>query len=189
MHFLNNKCIINSQFWDKTINLRKKWFSNWPLYYFLFFCLVMCHESQTWGLVAIEKMYIIYFMHIDLIQSSSSNHWTKFNFDSKWALNYKILSCTFWSFLFYVWDFKKNSSRFQLTTYLSYLLYIIFLDEKWLTCNVFSPLGERTIWGGQLGQFYNMCIKYTPPNVLHLIMGFIFGVWAFYFDFQNFNVI
>jgi hypothetical protein len=133
-------------------------------------------------------MYVIYFMHIDFIQSSSSNHWMKFKFDSEWTLNYKILSCTFCSF-FLCLKILKIVSWFQLTTYISYLLYINFLDEKWLTCNVFSPLGDSTLWGGQLGQFYNMCIKYAPLNVLHLIMSFIFCVWAFYFDFHKVNVI
>jgi hypothetical protein len=46
------------------------------IYSFLF-GLVMCHESQTWSLMAIEKMYVIYFMHIEFIQSSSYNHWIK----------------------------------------------------------------------------------------------------------------
>jgi hypothetical protein len=29
----------------------------------------MCHEPQTWNFMAFEKMYIIYFMHIDFIKS------------------------------------------------------------------------------------------------------------------------
>jgi len=40
----------------------------WALNYFSF-GLVMCHEPQTWSPMAFEKMYIIYFMHIDFIQS------------------------------------------------------------------------------------------------------------------------
>jgi len=32
--------------------------------------------------------------------------------------------------------------KFQFITYLSYLLYIIFLGENWLTCNVLSLLNE-----------------------------------------------
>jgi hypothetical protein len=63
--------------------------------FFHFFGLVMCHESQTWGLMVVENMYVIYFMHIDFIQIFSFNHWIKFNFDSKWNLSSKILSCTF----------------------------------------------------------------------------------------------
>jgi hypothetical protein len=35
----------------------------------------MCHEPQTRGPMAIEKMYVIYFMHIDFIQMSSFNYW------------------------------------------------------------------------------------------------------------------
>jgi len=45
--------------------------------------------------MAIEKMYVTYFMHIDFIQISSFNHWIEFNFDSKWALSSKMFSCTF----------------------------------------------------------------------------------------------
>jgi hypothetical protein len=33
--------------------------------------------------MAIKEMYIIYFMHVDFIQSSSSNHLIKLNFDPK----------------------------------------------------------------------------------------------------------
>jgi hypothetical protein len=95
--------------------IRRKRFYRWALYIFsFFFGLVVCYEPQTWGLV--EKMYIIYFMHIDFIQSSSFNHWIKLNFDSKWTLNSKILSCM--------------PSRFQFIVYLSYLFYITFLGEN-----------------------------------------------------------
>jgi hypothetical protein len=95
-HFLSNKFIINFYFWKKTITFIKKKIYRWALYYFLvFFGLVMCHEPQTWSPMVIEKMYFVYFMHIDLIQISSSNHWIKLNYDSKWTLSSKILSCTF----------------------------------------------------------------------------------------------
>ncbi len=43
--------------------------------------------------------------------------------------------------------------------------------------------------GGQFGEFHDICVNYTLKNVLHLILGFIFGVWASYFDFQKVNVI
>jgi hypothetical protein len=37
-HFLNNKCIVNSYFWDKSITLRKRGrFYMWALYYFFNF--------------------------------------------------------------------------------------------------------------------------------------------------------
>jgi hypothetical protein len=42
----------------------------------------MFYEPQTWGPMAIENMYVIYFKHIDFIQFSSSNYWIKFNFVS-----------------------------------------------------------------------------------------------------------
>jgi hypothetical protein len=31
--------------------------------------------------MAVEKMYVIYFMHIDFIQVFLSNYWMKLNFD------------------------------------------------------------------------------------------------------------
>jgi len=34
-------------------------------------------------------------MYINFIKSSSSNHWIKINFDSKWTLSSKMLSCNF----------------------------------------------------------------------------------------------
>ncbi len=42
---------------------------------------------------------------------------------------------------------------------------------------------------GQLGHFQNICMKYTFQNVLHLFLGFIFGVQALYFDIHKVNVI
>jgi hypothetical protein len=49
VHFLNNKWIMNSYFWEKTITLRKrkKDFKGGHCIIFSFFGLVMCHESQT----------------------------------------------------------------------------------------------------------------------------------------------
>jgi hypothetical protein len=38
LHFLNNKCIINSFFWGKIITLKKmRRFYRWALYYFFIF--------------------------------------------------------------------------------------------------------------------------------------------------------
>jgi hypothetical protein len=57
-------------FWEKTIIIifKRKKFNKWTLYYFLFFFgLVMCHEPQTWGPMNVEKMYVIYFMHIGFL--------------------------------------------------------------------------------------------------------------------------
>ncbi len=41
----------------------------------------------------------------------------------------------------------------------------------------------------QLGHFQNICMKHTPQNVLHLFLGFIFGVQALYFDIHKVIVI
>jgi hypothetical protein len=75
------------------------------LFFHYFFGLVMCHESQTWSLMVIEKMYIIYFMHIDFIQSSSSNHWIKFNFESQNVVMHIL------SFFFLCLGFSKNAIK------------------------------------------------------------------------------
>jgi hypothetical protein len=96
LHFLNNKCIINSFLGENIIFLKGEDFINGHCIIFsFFFGLVMFYKPQTWCLMAIEKMYVIYFMYIDFIQLSSSNHWIKLNFDSKWTLSSKMLSCTF----------------------------------------------------------------------------------------------
>jgi hypothetical protein len=43
--------------------------------------------------MAVEKIWVIYCIYINLMQSSSTNHWIKINFDSKWTLSFKMLSC------------------------------------------------------------------------------------------------
>jgi hypothetical protein len=40
---------------------------------------------------------------------------------------------------------------------------------------------------GQLGHSHDMCIKTHLQNVLHLILGFTFGVWVFIFKFGKIN--
>jgi hypothetical protein len=60
-----------------------------------FFCLVISYEPQTWGPMADKKLHIIYLVHVDFIQSFSSNHWIKINLDLKWNLSSKMLLCTF----------------------------------------------------------------------------------------------
>jgi hypothetical protein len=49
--------------------------------YFIF--LVMFYEPRTRVPMVVEKLWIIYCMYINFIQSSSFNCWIKFNFDSK----------------------------------------------------------------------------------------------------------
>jgi hypothetical protein len=42
-------------------------FYSWASYYFfIIFGLVICYEPQKWSFMAIEKMHVIYFMHIGL---------------------------------------------------------------------------------------------------------------------------
>jgi hypothetical protein len=65
LHFLSNKCIMNFYFWEKTITLKKGGdFIGGNCMTFKFsFGLVICYELQTWSRMAIEKMYVTYFMH------------------------------------------------------------------------------------------------------------------------------
>jgi hypothetical protein len=42
--------------------------------------------------------------------------------------------------------------------------------------------GESTLWGGHVGHFYNKYYSMHFLNVMHLILGFTFGVWVLYFD-------
>jgi len=46
----------------------------------------MFYKSQTWNHVVIEKMYVMYFVYNDFIQSISSNYWIKIDLDSKWTI-------------------------------------------------------------------------------------------------------
>ncbi len=49
--------------------------------------------------------------------------------------------------------------------------------------------GESTLWGGHMGYFYNKYYSMYFFNVMHLILGFTFGVWVLYFDdFHKVNV-
>jgi len=43
----------------------------------------------------VVKIYILYNMYITCTQSSEFDRWIKVNFDLKWTLSYKNLSCTF----------------------------------------------------------------------------------------------
>jgi hypothetical protein len=38
--------------------------------------------------------------------------------------------------------------------------------------------GESMLHGGQFGHFHDMYINIFLQNMLHLILGFTFGVWA-----------
>jgi hypothetical protein len=52
----------------------------------------MDHKHEALWPLKNSKLYYVY---IDFIQSSSSNHWIKINFDSKWILSSKMLLCKF----------------------------------------------------------------------------------------------
>jgi hypothetical protein len=77
-------------------------------------------------------------MHIDFIQSSSSNDWIKLSFDSMWTLISKLLSCTFLKKFLYL-KFTKDIIQILVYYVLSYLLYIIFLDKIGSPLMCFHP--------------------------------------------------
>jgi hypothetical protein len=46
--------------------------------------------------------------------------------------------------------------------------------------------GENTLWGGHFGHFH-MYVLYIFTTCVAFNLGFFFGVWAWYFDFQKVN--
>jgi hypothetical protein len=61
-------------------------------------------------------------------------------------------------------------------------------DKKCEVSHFLVPFkGKNTLGRAKLGTFIK-CIKSVHlKNVLHLFLGFIFGIWALYFDFHNVN--
>jgi hypothetical protein len=108
--FFNNECMIISSFQEKITTISKRSiFYIWALHYFFnFLCLVMFHESQTWILMVVEKLFVINLVYIDFIQSSSFNCWIKINFDSKWTLNPKFCCCANFKFFLLVFRLAKG---------------------------------------------------------------------------------
>jgi hypothetical protein len=84
--------IFMNQLGESTLHPSKFVISNTKKLHWVFWYV---WTPQTWSPMVVKKMYVAYFMHIDFIQSSSSNHWMGFNFYSKWTLSSKMLSCTF----------------------------------------------------------------------------------------------
>jgi hypothetical protein len=62
-------------------------------------------------------------------------------------------------------------------------LMVVKKCKLYILCTL--TLGEITL--GQFGHFHDMCIKYTPSKCVAFSLGFIFGVWALYFDFHKVN--
>jgi hypothetical protein len=55
--------------------------------------------------------------------------------------------------------------------------------------DIIFSLDESTLWETNLSIFITNIIIYTFENVLHLILSFIYGVWALYFEFHKVVVI
>ncbi len=118
----------------------KRRFHRWAycIFYLIFFGLVMCYESQTWSLMIVEKSYIIYFVYNDFIQSFLSTHWIKLNFNSKWILNFEILSCTFY-FIFPLYlRFPKNVIK--ILPYCIHIILVIHHFFEWKLLKNGSPI-------------------------------------------------
>jgi hypothetical protein len=92
--FFSNKCTIKCFSRKKPLLYEKggDFTSGIHIVLLIFFHFLMFHEPQTWSLIV---LLIIYCMYIDFIQSSSFNCWIEINFDSKWTLSSKMLSCKF----------------------------------------------------------------------------------------------
>ncbi len=65
---------------------------------------------------------------------------------------------------------------------------LTFMKSKlwnWLVKHL--DMGENTLWGGTFGTFMTSMWNIFLQNILHLILGFTFGVWVWYFDFHKVN--
>jgi hypothetical protein len=103
-----------------------------------FFCLVMFHESQRWGLMAIKK--IIYFIYIDFIQYFSYNRWIKITFESKWVWVPKFYHQ---NFNFFSLMFKIGKRCHQDFMYHNTCSTSFFLGEKLFTAIVLSFVNQQ----------------------------------------------
>jgi hypothetical protein len=141
--FLNNKCIKIKNLRKKkttTISKRRRFCRlGHCIIFFILFYLVMFHEPQTWGHMVVEKLYVIYCMYIDFFQSSSSNCWIKINFDSKWTLSSKMLSCNFFKKNLVFLIAKEYHQNFDLLHIIILVIHHLF-GEKWLTLSVLSRI-------------------------------------------------
>jgi hypothetical protein len=69
----------------------------------------------------------IYYMYINFILFFSYNHWMKINFDSKWTLSSKMLSCKFLSFLFVFMIVEDYHQNFNLLHTIILVIHYFFL--------------------------------------------------------------
>jgi len=139
LHLFANTCIIISSFLKKThYHTKEDEIYRWALKKkFSFFCLVVFNRSQTWSLMVIINIYIIYSIYTDFIQSSSSNGWIKINFDSNWTLSStKMLSCKFKILLLVLKIAKGCHQDFNLIMYhnIYYTLVSIMTSGSLLVC-------------------------------------------------------
>ncbi len=109
-------------------------------------------------------MYVIHFMHIDFIYSSSSDHWIKLNFNSKWTLNKNVVMHVLKFFFLISMIFKRCDQNFNLL-HIYHTCYISLLwmrnAEKW------SSFG----WVGVDWRVWCVCLMWVCLWVGHLLMG------------------
>jgi hypothetical protein len=111
----------------------------WSLHYFFNFCLfgnvswtINMKHFGHWKNVS-YIFYVHYFYPI-----SSSNHWIKNNFDVKWTLSFKMLSCKILS-LFIMFQIVKGCHQDLSLLHTMYSLYITFFGESDSPSMCFHP--------------------------------------------------
>jgi hypothetical protein len=135
-------------FWETTITLRKKRrFYKWTLYYFFIsFGLVMCYESQTWGPMAVENMYVIYFMHIDLSKSLHLTIGSSLTLiqNELWVPKFCHAHSKVLFLMFRVSKKIHQDVSLLHTHYTCYTsLFWVKSGEKWFTCSVNHPTPDQ----------------------------------------------
>jgi len=90
----------------------------------------------------------------------------------------------------------KTSTMFNLIElYIWYIMksqdMCIHEQHIWICkLNTKFNMGWKHNRGCKFGHFHDiLCLKYTPQNVLHLILGYTFDVWTLYFGFHKVNFI
>jgi hypothetical protein len=92
--------------------------------------------------MGIEKMYVIYFMHIGFIQFFLCNHWLNFDQMSFEFQNDVTHILKFFFFMFRIpkrWHQDFDLLHTYHTCY-TCITFWVKSDEKWFTCNVLSHI-------------------------------------------------
>jgi hypothetical protein len=103
------------------------WYKNDIVLNVLFTCVFyLCN-------IFIKKIiYFIQFFHLTI--------GSKLNFDSKWTLNFKMLSYNIYLFIFVFKIVKGCHQDFSLLCTMIFVIYHFVKNEKWFTFTLFSPI-------------------------------------------------